>query len=402
MGDQKSTMHEATLSLHAGAGPRSIGAPVSLPPVMATSFFTHPDAVGFSANDLNEAAPYFYTRWSNPTLELLETRLAALDGGEAALSFASGMAAISALFLDRLSNGDHLVLSNVCYAGVAELAHDILPKHGITITAVDSSSLEAVAAAMRPNTRLVHIETPANPILRLSDIAAIAEIAHAGGAELSVDATIATPLSTKPLALGADYVVHSLTKYIGGHGDALGGAVIGRQERIAALRKGSLIHMGGSLSPFAAWLILRGMETLAPRMMMHEANARRVEAFLAAHPKVQAVFWPGSPRHPQHDLAARQMRNFSGLLAFTAKEEGGALARQLAVRLQVVSNAVSLGKTKSLLFYIPTDDILRASFHLEGEEARSYRDWASDGVFRFSVGLEDPGDIIADLEQALG
>jgi cystathionine gamma-synthase len=201
MGDQKSTMHEATLSLHAGAGPRSIGAPVSLPPVMATSFFTHPDAVGFSANDLNEAAPYFYTRWSNPTLELLETRLAALDGGEAALSFASGMAAISALFLDRLSNGDHLVLSNVCYAGVAELAHDILPKHGITITAVDSSSLEAVAAAMRPNTRLVHIETPANPILRLSDIAAIAEIAHAGGAELSVDATIATPLSTKPLAL---------------------------------------------------------------------------------------------------------------------------------------------------------------------------------------------------------
>jgi cystathionine gamma-synthase/methionine-gamma-lyase len=402
MRDQKPMSHDATLTLHAGAGHRQIGAPASAPPVLATSFFTYPDAVGFSANDLNEAAPHFYTRWSNPTLEMLENRLTALEGGEAALSFASGMAAISALFLDRLGSGDHLVLSNVCYAGVAELVHDILPKHGIAVTAVDTSNPEAVAAALRPNTKLIHIETPANPILRLSDVAAIAEIARAGGAELSVDATIATPLGTKPLALGADYVVHSLTKYIGGHGDALGGAVIGRQERIAALRKGSLIHLGGSLSPFAAWLILRGMETLAPRMMMHEANARRVETFLADHPKVRSVFWPGSARHPQHELAMRQMRNFSGLLAFSVKEEGRALARQLAEQLRVVSYAVSLGKTKSLLFYIPTEDILRSSFHLEGEEARSYRDWVGDGVFRFSVGLEDPNDIIPDLEQALG
>ncbi|WP_245439744.1 trans-sulfuration enzyme family protein [Microvirga aerophila] len=402
MPDRQPIPRDATLSLHAGAGRREIGAPASSPPVMATSFFTHPDAVGFSAHDLSEAAPHFYTRWSNPTLTLLEARLAALDGGEAALAFASGMAAISALFLDRLASGDHLVLSNVCYAGVAELAHDTLSKHGITVTPVDTSSPAAVAAAMRPNTKLVHIETPANPILRISDIAALAAIAHASGAELSVDATIATPLGTKPLTLGADYVVHSLTKYIGGHGDALGGAVIGGQERMAALRKGSLIHLGGSLSPFAAWLILRGLETLAPRMALHEANARRVEAFLAAHPKVRSVFWPGSPRHPQYDLAARQMRTFSGLVAFTAKGESGALARQLAERLQVVSYAVSLGKTKSLLFYIPTDDILRSSFHLEGEEARSYRDWAADGVLRFSVGLEDPDDIISDLDQALG
>jgi len=303
MPDQKPVIHEATLTLHAGAGPRDIGAPASSPPVMATSFFTHPDAVGFSANDLNDAAPHFYTRWSNPTLGLLETRLAALEGGEAALSFANGMAAISALFLGCLGSGDHLVLSNVCYAGVAELVHDILPKHGIAVTAVDTSDLEAVAAAMRPNTKLVHAETPANPVLRLTDIAAVAEIAHAGGAELSVDATIATPLATRPLALGADFVVHSLTKYMCGHGDALGGAVIGGEERITTLRKGSLIHLGGSLSPFAAWLILRGMETLAPRMAMHEANARKVEAFLADHPKVRSVFWPGSIRHPQHELA---------------------------------------------------------------------------------------------------
>jgi cystathionine beta-lyase/cystathionine gamma-synthase len=195
--------------------------------------------------------------------------------------------------------------------------------------------------------------------------------------------------------------VHSLTKYIGGHGDALGGAVIGRHDRIATLRKGSLIHLGGSLSPFAAWLILRGLETLAPRMAMHEANARRVEAFLADHPKVRSVLWPGSSRHPQHELAQRQMRNFSGLLAFSATNDGRALARQLAERLRVVSYAVSLGKTKSLLFYIPTEDILRSSFHLEGEGARSYQGWAADGVFRVSVGLEDSDDIIADLEQAL-
>jgi cystathionine gamma-synthase/methionine-gamma-lyase len=402
MSDHKPANHEATLTLHAGAGQRETGAPASAPPVLAASFFTHPDAVGFSANDLNEAAPHFYTRWSNPTLELLETRLAALEGGEAALSFASGMGAISALFLDRLASGDHLVLSNVCYAGVAELARDILPRHGIAAMAVDTSHPDAVAAAMRPNTRLVHIETPANPILRLSDIAAIAAIAHAGGAELSVDATIATPLGVKPLAHGADYVVHSLTKYICGHGDALGGAVIGRRERIAALRKGGLIHLGGSLSPFGAWLILRGMETLAPRMAMHEANARRVEAFLASHPKVRSVYWPGSLRHPQHELALRQMRNFSGLMAFSAKEDGAALARRLAERLQIVSYAVSLGKTKSLLVYIPTEDILRSSFRLEGKEAQTYRDWAADGVFRFSVGLEDPDDIIADLAQAMG
>jgi cystathionine gamma-synthase len=400
--DHKPIAREATLALHAGAGRRDVGTPASSPLALATSFFTHPDAVGFSANDLSEAAPHFYTRWSNPTLELLETRLAALDGGEAALSFASGMAAISALFLDRLGHGDHLVLSNVCYAGVAELAHDILPKHGVTVTPADPSNPDAVAAAMRPNTKLVHLETPANPILRLSDIAAIADIVHAGGAELSVDATIATPLGTKPLALGADYVVHSLTKYMCGHGDALGGAVIGRQDRIAALRRGSLIHLGGSLSPFAAWLILRGLETLAPRMALHEANARRVEAFLADHPKVRSVFWPGSARHPQHQLAVRQMRNFSGLLAFSAKDGGGALARQFAERLQIVSYAVSLGKTTSLLFHIPTDDILRSSFRLDGADARSYREWAADGVFRLSVGLEDPDDIINDLDQALG
>ena len=395
------TLHEATIAIHGGEAQRDLGQPLATPITTATSFFTHPDAVGFSASDLRADAPHFYTRWSNPTLELLEKRLALLEDGEAALSFASGMAALTALFLGRLRTGDHLVLSNVCYAGVAEFALHGLARLGIEVAAVDTSDTQAVAAALRPNTRLVHIETPANPILKLTDIAAIAEVAHAAGAELSVDSTIATPIGTKPLSLGADYVCHSLTKYLCGHGDALGGAIIGKAERLGELRKEQLIHLGGALSPFSAYLILRGLETLSPRMALHEANARTLEQFLAGHPKVRKVLWPGSARHPQYELARRQMRNFSGLLSFSLRSDGPAMARRLAERLQVVSYAVSLGSTKSLCFFIPTEDILRSSFHLHGTAEAAYRDWAGDGVFRLSVGLEDADDLVADLERAL-
>jgi cystathionine gamma-synthase/methionine-gamma-lyase len=218
---------------------------------------------------------------------------------------------------------------------------------------------------------------------------------------LSVDSTLATPIATRPIELGADFVIHSLTKYACGHGDALGGAVIGRADAIAALRKDALIHFGGALNPFAAWLILRGLETLPARMAAHQANAAAVTNFLTAHPTVTRVLWPGDARHPQHALARRQMRNFSGMVSFTASN-GASFARQLADRLKLVAYAVSLGKTRSLIFYIPTADLLHSSFQLEGDDAASYRDWASDGVFRMSVGLEDAGDIIADLEQALG
>lgn len=397
----KST-NDSTIALHGGEAGRELGAPVAPAPVLSTNYYTHPDAVGFSASDLKADAPHFYSRWSNPTLDLLETRLAQLEGAEAALSFSSGMAAITTLFQDRLSAGDHLVLSNVCYAGVAEYAHHALPRMGISVTDVDSANQDAVAAAMQPNTRLVHIETPANPILRLTDISAIADIVHAHGAELSVDSTIATPIGTKPVTLGADYVCHSLTKYLCGHGDALGGAVIGKAEQIAALRKDGLIHSGGVLSPFSAYLILRGMETLPLRMARHESNARAIEAYLAGHPNVRRTLWPGSPRHEQHDLAQRQMRNFSGLLSFSVKSGSAGMARQLADRLKVFAYAVSLGKTKSLCFYIPTNDILGSSFRLAGADEAMYRDWAGEGVFRVSVGLEDPDELIADLEQALG
>jgi cystathionine beta-lyase/cystathionine gamma-synthase len=388
-----------TLALHGGDGARVVGAPLAPAPVLSTTYFTHPDAVGFSASDLKADAPHFYTRWSNPTLELLEQRLALLEGGEAALSFGSGMAAITGLFTGLLKAGDHLVLSDVCYAGVAEYAGHALARQGVEVSFADSANPEAVAAALRPNTRLVHIETPANPILKLTDIAAIAAIVHAGGAELSVDSTIATPVGTNPLALGADYVCHSLTKYLCGHGDALGGAVIGRAEPIARLRKDVLIHHGAVLSPFSAYLILRGIETLGLRMERHQANARALAEWLERHPKVRRVLWPGLASHEQAALARRQMRNFSGLLSFSVNSDSADMARQLAERLELVSYAVSLGKTKSLCFYIPTEDILRSSFRLADD--RSYRDWTGEGAFRVSVGIEDADAIIADFEQAL-
>jgi cystathionine gamma-synthase/methionine-gamma-lyase len=399
---QKNDIGTATTAIHGGEGEREHGAAVAKPPILSTSYFTHPDAVGFSATDLKADAPHFYTRWSNPTLDLLEQRLALLEAGEAAVSFGSGMAAIVTLLHDRLAPGDHLVLSNVCYAGVSEYAHHSLKRAGIEVTAVDTSQPDRVRAAMRINTKLVHIETPANPILRVTDIAAIAEIVHAHGAELSVDSTIATPIGQQPLTQGADYVCHSLTKYLCGHGDALGGAVVGSAANMARLRKEGLIHMGGALSPFSAYLILRGMETLPIRMKQHEANARALAEFLIEHPKVHRVLWPGLQLHKGHAIAEQQMQNYSGLMSFSVTGDGMAMARQLAERMRVVSYAVSLGSTKSLCFYIPTDDILRSSFVLDKIDAAEYREQAGEGVFRVSVGLEDSADIIADFQQALG
>ena len=364
--------------------------------ITSTSFHTHPDAIGFSANDLAHDAPHFYTRWSNPTVAALEEKLAQLEGGEAGLCFASGMAAISALFLTQLAAGDHLILSEVCYAGVAELAHDILPKFGIAVSAVDTADPACVAAAVRHETRLIHVESPANPILKLTDIAAMSAIARGCGARLSVDSTLATPIATRPLALGADFVVHSLSKYLCGHGDAIGGGIVGGQDAMAAMRREALIHHGGCLSPFTAWLILRGIETLEARMAIHERNAGMVARFLESHPGVGKTYWPGLLSHPQHELARRQMTNFSGMVTFSV-DNGIELARHVAESARIFSYAVSLGKTKSLIFHIPSDDIVRSSYRLDPASAARYRDWIGAGAFRVSVGLEDPLRLIEEL-----
>lgn len=391
----------STRSIHSGepVDPSTQAVEPSL--VLSTNFVFDPDAAGFSAETLDDKTPNVYARWSTPTVRALEVKLADLEDAEDALCFASGMGAISALLLGTLRGGDHLVLSDVCYAGVAELARNTLPGFGIEVTTANFSDLDAVAAAIRPNTKLLWAETPCNPILRLTDIAAVAEIAHAAGALLGVDSTMATPVATKPLSLGADLVAHSLTKYLNGHGDALGGVILGGRERLSKLRQGALIHFGGALSPFNAWLIRRGLHTLELRMKAHQENALCVAAYLESHPAIKRVIYPGLPSHPQYELAKRQMHNMSGMLTFQTKEDGVEVARRFYRKLQVFTYAVSLGKQRSLLFYIPTEELLKSSFSLEGAALESYRDFAGDGIFRVSIGLEALEDLCADLDQAL-
>jgi len=391
----------STRSIHSGepVDPSTQAVEPSL--VLSTNFVFDPDAAGFSAETLDDKTPNVYARWSTPTVRALEVKLADLEDAEDALCFASGMGAISALLLGTLRGGDHLVLSDVCYAGVAELARNTLPGFGIEVTTANFSDLDAVAAAIRPNTKLLWAETPCNPILRLTDIAAVAEIAHTAGALLGVDSTMATPVATKPLSLGADLVAHSLTKYLNGHGDALGGVILGGRERLSKLRQGALIHFGGALSPFNAWLIRRGLHTLELRMKAHQENALCVAAYLESHPAIKRVIYPGLPSHPQYELAKRQMHNMSGMLTFQTKEDGVEVARRFYRKLQVFTYAVSLGKQRSLLFYIPTEELLKSSFSLEGAALESYRDFAGDGIFRVSIGLEALEDLCADLDQAL-
>jgi methionine-gamma-lyase len=236
--------------------------------------------------------------------------------------------------------------------------------------------------------------------MRLTNITAVAIIAHKAGVPVAVDSTFATPIATQPIACGADYVIHSLTKYIGGHGDALGGALLGPRDVLTDVRRQINVRLGGILSPFNAWLILRGAATLPLRMKAHADNAMQVAKFLEAHPKVKRVVYPGLSSHPQHDLAQQQMKNFSGMLTFQV-EEGQRAAQVLAERLEIWHYAVSLGHHRSLIFYLPTDELLQTSFRLNKQQATAYRDFAGDGIFRVSVGLEDADDLCRDLEQAL-
>ena len=388
-----------TLAIHAGERPDPETGASAPNLVMSTTFTIDPD-VSFSATELGEEAPFVYTRWGNPTVDQLEKKLAALEGAEAAMAFASGMAAIAGLLLQTLRSGDHLLMSDVSYAGSAELVDDLLPRIGVEVAKVDLSNLDAVEEALRPNTRLLFAETPANPILRLVDVEALADLAHRYDVPLIVDSTFATPIGLRPLSLGADYVVHSLTKYLNGHGDAVGGAVLGRRADIGSLRHAIGIHMGGVMSPFNAWLTMRGVATLPIRMKAHEEGATKVARYLEAHPEVVRVVYPGLPSHPQHDLARRQMSNFSGMLTFRTGD-GQGTARRLAERLRVIHYAVSLGHHRSLVVYLPTDDLLRSSFRMTPRQEAAYRSYAGDGVFRLSVGLENAEDLIADLDQAM-
>lgn len=389
-----------TRAIHAGEGPDPETGASAPNLVMSTTFALEEAGGSFSGLCSAGNERYVYTRWANPTVHQLEEKLASLEGGETAVAFATGMGAAAGLLFHRLAAGDHLVVSDVAYAGLAELVRDTLTKLRVEVTPADLSDLDDLGRALRPNTRMIWAETPANPILKLTDIRAVAQMAQRAGAELVVDSTFATPLATRPLELGADYVVHSLTKYLGGHGDALGGAVIGRAERLNGLRQDTAIHLGAALSPFNAWLILRGLATLPLRMAAHAQNALHVARFLESHPRVTRVVYPGLPSHPQAELARRQMANFSGMLAFQTPD-GPRVAQQFAQGLDVFHYAVSLGHHRSLIFYLATDDLQQNSFRLDAEHLARYRAFAGDGIFRVSVGLEDPEDLCADLDQVL-
>jgi len=390
-----------TLAVHAGEGVDPTTR-ASSPNLVMSATFAPSEVTGFSALNRAGYEGYVYARLSNPTVKQLEDKLAALEGAESCQCFASGMAASHALLAGRLSQGDHLVISDTNYVGTAELVRDSLPRWGIEVTLIDTSDPEAVAGAIRPETKMLWIETPANPIMRLSDIKALSALAHEKGVrDVVVDSTFASPVATRPVELGADFVVHSLTKYIGGHGDAMGGAVLGRKADLDALNLEATVHYGGVLSPFNAWLILRGAATLPIRMRAHEESALKVAEFLERHPKIARVHYPGLPSHPQHELARRQMRNFSGMLTFEPKGDGTEIARRMVDRLSVVHYAVSLGHHRSLVYWISTDALMKSTFRLPKDAEARYRSYAGSGVFRMSVGIEDAADICADLDGVL-
>jgi len=389
-----------TTAIHAGEAIDPVSR-ASSPNLVMSSTFAPTEVAGFSARNRQGYEGFVYARLSSPTVKQLEDKLAALEEAQSCQCYASGMAASSALMLGRLSQGDHLVISDTNYVGTAELVRDTLPRFGIEVTPVDMSDLDMVEGAIRPQTRMLWVETPANPIMRLADIEALSLLARAKKVrDVVVDSTFASPIATRPLQLGADFVIHSLTKYIGGHGDAMGGAVLGRKADLDALNLEATVHFGGVLSPFNAWLILRGAATLPIRMRAHEETALAVARFLEGHKSVKRVFYPGLQSHPQHGLARRQMTNFSGMMTLQVAD-GLALAKRMVEKLEVVHYAVSLGHHRSLIYWIPTADLMRSTFRHEGELLKRYRDFAGDGVFRFSVGLEDAEDICADLERVL-
>ena len=372
------TLHPATLAVHAGAEPDTATGAVAPPIHLSTTFRHGPSG--------ERQAGFEYQREGNPTQDRLEVALATLEGGEAALAYASGMAAIAGL-LESLPSGARILIPDDCYSGLRYLAAEFLPERGITAIAVDMADLAAVEAACVEPLALIWAETPSNPRLKVCDISALAGIAHASGALLACDNTFATPVLQRPLLLGADVVMHSTTKYFGGHSDVLGGALVfPRRDGFFAQVAHRRHITGGVLSPFSAWLTLRGCRSLPARMALHCANARRLADALAANAAIERVNYPGLATHAGHDVASRQMSDYGAMLSIEVRG-GREAALAVASRLRLFTNATSLGGCESLVEH-------RAS--VEGANPVS-----PQNLLRISVGLEHVDDLIADFEQAL-
>jgi cystathionine beta-lyase/cystathionine gamma-synthase len=373
----------ATRAIHCGQEPDPLTGAVTVP-IYPTSTYVQ--------QGIGEHKGYEYSRVSNPTRTRLEENLVSLEGGVAARVFASGMAAINAV-VSMLKSGDHVVCGDDLYGGTPRLFNSVMTGFGLEFSYVDSADAHHVERAIRKNTRMVYVETPTNPMMRLSDLAAISQICRQKKVSLVVDNTFMSPYFQQPLTLGADLVVHSTTKFLNGHSDGLGGVVIcARQEhadKLAFLQKAA----GAILSPFECWLVLRGVKTLAARMEIHDRSGRIVADFLAKHRKVKAVFYPGLPDHPQHALARRQMSGFGSMITF----ETGSLknANKMLKKLRVCSLGESLGGVETLISHPAT--MTHAALGAKGRKAIGI----TDGLVRISVGIEDVDDILDDLDAGL-
>ena len=373
----------ATRAIHAGQEPDPRTGAI-IPPIYQASTHVQDGIGGFREG-------YEYNRAGNPTRSSLETQLAALEGGASALSFASGLAAEDALLRGILKPGDHVVLGNDVYGGTYRLLTRVLAPWGIETTTVELGDLDEVRAAIRPETKIVWLETPSNPLLKVVDIAVVAEVAHAAGAVVVVDNTFASPALQQPLALGADLVVHSTTKYLGGHSDVLGGAVVFGDDTHFDAIKFQQFAVGAVSAPLDAWLTTRGIKTLAVRVRQHSENAQAIAEWAESRPEFERVFYPGLASHPGHDIAARQMSGFGGMLSL-ALAAGPDAAKAFAESTEIFQLAESLGGVESLIGYPP--DMTHAS-------VRGTALAVPENVVRLSVGIEGVDDLIADLEQGL-
>lgn len=374
----------ATDAIHVGQEPDPTTGAIIVPIYQTSTFIQE---------ELGKHKGYEYARTSNPTRAGLERNLAALEGARFCFAFASGMAAINAL-LSLLKSGDHVVAGHNVYGGSYRLFEHVLRGFGLTFAYADTRRLEEVEQAIRPNTRIFFIETPTNPIMEITDIAATASLAHSRGIRVAVDNTFMSPYFQRPLGLGADFVVHSTTKYLNGHSDGVGGAVMLNDADFADRLKFLQNAAGAILSPFDSWLVLRGVKTLALRMQQHNRNGMTVAQFLHQHPNVQRVHYPGLPSHPEHELAKRQMTGFGGMISF----ETGSMdnARTLLKSVRLCSLAESLGGVETLVSHPAS------MTHASVPPEERTRLGITDGLVRISVGIEEVEDIIADLDQALG
>jgi methionine-gamma-lyase len=389
---KKDSLGIETLCVHAGIGDFEYG-PVN-PPIYQTSTFRFRDAKHGAALFAGQEKGYSYTRMSNPTVEALENAVAELEGGYKALGCASGMAAVHTALASSLAAGDHVICTSSCYGATSGLLSGIFPNYGVTVSFVDTSDLNEVIAAFRPETKIVYIETPGNPTMSISDIQEISSIAHQHGAKVIVDNTFLSPILQQPLKLGADIVLHSMTKYLNGHSDVIAGIVVVKDEETYKKFRKMLNHFGGVIDPFNSFLVHRGIKTLYMRMQCHCYNAQKIAEFLESHPLVKSVSYPGLKSHPQYELARRQQKGPGGMVTIELK--GGIKAGETFINnVKIFQLAVSLGGVESLVQHPAS--MTHAAMGRETRIAAGI----TDGLVRISVGCENADDLICDLEQAL-